>query len=127
MTASMSIPSALATGTAAQPTYLEYNATTPLDPAVVRAMRPYLEQQFGNPSSGHVYGQAAKAAVEAARAQVAALLGSEPDEIVFTGGGSESNNLALKGVAFARRARGDHPITSQIEHPAVLGICRYLE
>jgi cysteine desulfurase len=111
------------------PIYLDYNATTPVDPAVLLAMRPYLERQFGNPSSGHLYGEAARAAVEAARAQVAALLECAPEEIVFTGGGSESDNYALKGVAFARRARdgGDHLITSQIEHPAVLATCRYLE
>jgi cysteine desulfurase len=79
----------------ADPIYLDYNATTPLDPAVVRAMRPYLELHFGNPSSGHAYGQAAKAALETARAQVAALLDCAPDEIVFTSSGSESDNLAL--------------------------------
>ena len=95
----------LSTHAAAQPIYLDYNATTPLDPAVARAMRPFLEQQFGNPSSGHAYGQAAKTAVEEARAQVAALLGAAPEEIVFTGSGSESDNYALKGVAFARRAQ----------------------
>jgi cysteine desulfurase len=116
------------------PIYLDYNATTPLDPAVVAAMRPFLEGrfegQFGNPSSGHIYGQAAKHAVDGARAQVAALLGCAPDELVFTGGGSESDNLALQGVAFAQRARDPrrtHLITSQIEHPAVLATCRYLE
>jgi cysteine desulfurase len=109
--------------------YLDYNATTPLDPAVITAMRPYLERQFGNPSSGHAYGQAAKAAVDEARAQVAALLDAESEEIVFTAGGSESDNLALKGIAFARRAqgRGNHLMASQIEHPAVLATYRYLE
>lgn len=91
------------THASAQPIYLDYNATTPLDPAVGTAMRPHLEQQFGNPSSGHAYGQTAKAAVEEARAQVAALLGCAPDEIVFTSGGSESDNYAIKGIAFARR------------------------
>jgi len=110
-----------------QPIYLDYNATTPLDPAVIAAMRPSLEQQFGNPSSSHVYGQAAKEAVERAREQVAALLGCAPDEVVFTSGGSESDNQAIKGVAFACRERGTHIITSQIEHPAVLNTCRYLE
>src|SRR5215472_16481904 len=99
--------------------YLDYNATTPIDPAVVAAMRPYLEGQFGNPSSSHVYGQTAKEAVERARAQVAALLGCAPEEVVFTSCGSESNNLAIKGIAFAQRERGNHIITSQIEHPAV--------
>jgi cysteine desulfurase len=112
---------------AGAPIYLDYNATTPLDPAVLAAMRPYLEQHFGNPSSSHAYGQAARAGVVAARAQVAALLGCAPDEVVFTGGGSEADNLALIGVALAHRARGDHLVTTQIEHPAVLETCRYLE
>ena len=110
-----------------QPIYLDYNATTPLDPAVVAAMRPYLEQHFGNPSSSHAYGHAAKEAHEQARAQVAGLLGCAPDEVIFTSGGSESDNQAIKGIAFARRERGTHIITSQIEHPAVLNTCRYLE
>jgi len=110
-----------------QPIYLDYNATTPIDPAVMAAMRPYLEQHFGNPSSGHAYGHAAKEALEQARGQVAALLGCAPDEVIFTSGGSESDNQALKGVAFARRERGNHIITSQIEHPAILNTCRYLE
>jgi cysteine desulfurase len=109
------------------PVYLDYNATTPLDPAVIKAMRPYLEQQFGNPSSRHHYGMAAQEAMELARAQVATTLGSTPDEVVFTGGGSESDNQAIKGIAFAHRERGNHIITSQIEHPAVLNTCRYLE
>ncbi len=111
----------------AQPIYLDYNATTPLDPAVVEAMRPYLEAQFGNPSSSHAYGQAAKEAVDLARGQVARVLGCLPDEVVFTSGGSESDNQAIKGVAFAQRERGNHIITCQIEHPAVLNTCRYLE
>lgn len=109
------------------PIYLDYNATTPLDPAVLAAMRPYLECHYGNPSSGHAYGEAARAGVVQAREQVAALLGCEPDEVVFTGGGSESDNQALVGVALAHRERGDHLITTQIEHPAVLETCRYLE
>src|SRR5260370_41822963 len=79
------------------PIYLDYNATTPLDPAVVTAMRPYLEQQFGNPSSGHTYGQVAKAAMETARAQVAAPLGCAPEAIVFTGGGPGRANLGPNG------------------------------
>ncbi len=111
----------------AQPIYLDYNATTPLDPAVVAAMRPYLEAHFGNPSSGHAYGHAAKEAVAQAREQVAGLLGCMPDEVIFTSGGSESDNQAIKGIAFAQGARGNHIITSQIEHPAVLNTCRYLE
>ncbi len=110
-----------------QPIYLDYNATTPLDPAVIAAMRPYLEQHFGNPSSSHAYGHTAKKAVERARAQVASLLGCAPDEVIFTSGGSESDNQAIKGVAFARHEQGNHLITTQIEHPAVLQVCRYLE
>src|SRR5262249_32759305 len=112
---------------ATHPIYLDNNATTPLDPAVVAAMLPFLEQQFGNPSSSHAYGHAAKEAHEHARAQVAALLGCAPDEVIFTSGGSESDNQAIKGIAFAQRERGKHIITSQIEHPAVLNPCRYLE
>jgi cysteine desulfurase len=111
----------------AQPLYLDYNATTPLDPAVIAALVPYLEEHFGNPSSSHAFGARAKAAVDRAREQVAALLGCAFDEVVFTSGGSESDNQAIKGIAFAHRERGNHLITSQIEHPAVLNTCRYLE
>ncbi|MBU0639120.1 MAG: selenide, water dikinase SelD [Planctomycetes bacterium] len=109
------------------PIYLDYNATTPLDPAVAEAMRPYLETHFGNPSSSHIYGTRTKKAVESARRQVAEMLGARPDEIVFTSGGSESNNLAIRGAALARRDQGNHIITSAIEHPAVTEVCRYLE
>jgi cysteine desulfurase len=107
--------------------YLDYNASTPIDPAVAAAMRPFLEDHFGNPSSGHWAASGAKAALEQARGQVAALLGAESDEIVFTSGGSEANNLALKGVAWALRGKGDHIITSAVEHPAILGPCRFLQ
>jgi cysteine desulfurase len=107
--------------------YLDYNATTPLDPNVFEAMLPYLREHYGNPSSGHWFGAQTKAAVEQAREQVAALLGADPSEIVFSSGGSESDNWAIKGIAEANRDRGDHIITSQIEHPAVLNTCRYLE
>ncbi len=114
-----------------KPVYLDYNATTPLDPAVTEAMQPVikggLEGIFGNPSSSHLYGRAAHDAVEQGRACVAALLGCAPDEVVFTSCGSEADNLAIKGVAEAYRERGDHIITSQIEHPAVISTCRYLE
>ncbi len=110
-----------------RPIYLDYNATTPVDPLVLEAMLPYLCEHFGNPSSSHPYGVQARLGVEQARRQVATLLGGEPDEIVFTGSGSEANNLALKGIAEAYRDRGDHIITSQVEHPAVLEPCRYLE
>ena len=111
----------------AQRIYLDYNASTPIDPAVAGAMRPLLEDHFGNPSSGHWAATTAKAALEAARAQVAALLGRESDEIVFTSGGSEANNLALKGAFFALRDKGDHVITTMVEHPAIIEPCRFLE
>ncbi|MEI7724762.1 MAG: selenide, water dikinase SelD [Bacteroidota bacterium] len=107
--------------------YLDYNATTPLDPQVIEAIKPYLEYHFGNPSSAHSYGVKAKIAVEKARSQVANLLNARSDEIVFTSGGTESNNFAIKGVAFANRAKGNHIITSAIEHPAVTEVCRFLE
>jgi cysteine desulfurase len=107
--------------------YLDYNASTPIDPAVVAAMRPYLEEHFGNPSSGHWPAVGAKAALGYARGQVAALLGAKRDEIIFTSGGSEANNFALKGVAWALKAKGDHIITSTVEHPAIVGPCRFLQ
>jgi cysteine desulfurase len=110
-----------------KPIYLDYNATTPIDPRVVEAMTPYLTNHFGNPSSPHPYGVEAKRAVEAAREQLAGLLGAQPDEITFTSGGTEANNMALKGVAAAYRERGNHLITSAVEHPAVLEPCRYLK
>jgi len=110
-----------------RPIYFDYNATTPVDPRVLEAMLPYLREQFGNPSSSHDYGVAAHAAIERSRGQVAALLGCTPEEIIFTGGGSEADNLAIKGIAEANQTRGDHLITAQIEHPAVLATCRYLE
>jgi cysteine desulfurase len=109
------------------PIYLDYNASTPTDPAVVAVMKPFLADHFGNPSSGHWAAAPAKAALEKARGQIAALLGCEDDEVVFTSGGSEANNLALKGVYFARRESGDHFITTQIEHPAIIEPCRFLE
>jgi cysteine desulfurase len=109
------------------PIYLDYNATTPVDPRVVEAMLPYLRTHFGNPSSSHAYGVQGHTAVEQARGQVASLLGCAPDEIIFTGSGSEANNLAIKGIAEADRKRGNHIITTQVEHPAILAPCRYLE
>jgi cysteine desulfurase len=107
--------------------YLDHNATTPVAPEVLGAMRPYLEREFGNPSSAHAYGASAKAAVEQARAQVAELLGCDPADVVFTASGSEADNLAIKGAALAQLGERDHLITSAIEHPAVLAGCRYLE
>lgn len=110
-----------------KPIYLDYNATTPIDPEVAEAMRPYIFNRFGNPSSSHWYGVQTKEAVEKARNQVANLLNCNPDEVVFTGGGSESNNYAIKGAAFANREKGNHLITSSIEHPAVIEVCKYLQ
>ncbi len=107
--------------------YLDYNATTPIDKEVADAMRPFLEEYFGNPSSSHSYGIETKKAVENSRKQIAALLNCSPNEIVFTSGGTESNNYAIKGIAYANRHRGNHIITSAIEHPAVLEVCSYLE
>jgi len=107
--------------------YLDYNASTPIDPVVAAAMQPFLEDYFGNPSSGHWAAQAAKAALEEGRRQVAALIGADSAEIIFTSGGSEANNLALKGVAWALRAKGDHIITSAVEHPAIIEPSRFLE
>ena len=109
-----------------EPVYLDYNATTPIDPAVAGAMRPYIEQHFGNPSSSHIFGTRAKKAVETARRQVAAMLGGRVDEIIFTSGGSESNNYAIKGVAYTCRDKGNHIITSAVEHPAVTEVCDFL-
>jgi cysteine desulfurase len=107
--------------------YLDFNASTPLAPEVVEAMRPLLTEHFGNPSSHHWAGAPAKAALERTRAQVAALLGCEADEVIFTSGGTESNNHALKGVFFANRERGEHIVTSAVEHPAILQPLRFLE
>lgn len=109
------------------PIYLDYNATTPIDPRVAQAMAPFLHQHFGNPSSTHAFGVEARQAVEKARSQVADLLGCQPGEIVFTSGGTESNNMAIRGAAEVLKARGGHIITSAVEHPAVLEPCRYLE
>src|SRR5689334_14097889 len=107
--------------------YLDYNASTPVDPAVAAAMLPFLSGDYGNPSSGHWASRGAKSALEHARTQVAALLGCASDEIIFTSGGSEANNLALKGVFFANRHKGEHIVTTSVEHPAVVAPCRFLE
>lgn len=123
------------------PIYLDYNATTPLDPAVVAAMLPYLETNFGNPSSSHVLGKLAHDAVETARASVAALIGAKPSEIIFTSGGTEASNHALKGAVFARMGRGvtglvarllgrtiqnAHLVISSVEHPATTKPAEFL-
>ena len=109
-----------------RPIYLDYNGTTPHDPEVIEAMPPFFEVEFGNPSSTHWYGIKPKQAVEAARRQVAGLLGCRPEEILFTSGGTESNNHAIRGIAHALKHKGRHIVTSTFEHPAVLEVCRYL-
>lgn len=108
------------------PIYLDHNATTPVHDEVVKAMLPYLREHFGNPSSGHVYGRSARAAVDRAREQVAGLLGCDPGEVVFTSGGTEANNLAIRGVLEASGSRR-HLVTSIVEHPATEQPCTYLE
>ncbi len=107
--------------------YLDHNATTPTDQRVVEAMQPYFAERFANPSSLYRIAQDAKESVEEARDRVARLLGSSPQEMVFTSGGSEANNYAIKGVAHALRDKGNHIVTSQIEHHAVLNPCKFLE
>ncbi|MFC1949872.1 cysteine desulfurase NifS [Chloroflexota bacterium] len=107
--------------------YLDYAATTPTHPEVLKAMLPYFTDAFGNPSSIYSYGQEAKQAVETARANVARLIGARDEDIVFTSGGTEADNQAIKGVANANKSRGNHIITSSIEHHAVLETCLFLE
>ncbi|MCJ7670315.1 MAG: cysteine desulfurase NifS [Dehalococcoidia bacterium] len=106
--------------------YLDHAATTPTRPEVVKAMLPFFADAFGNPSSIHSYGQEAKGAVEEARTKVAELIGARSEEIIFTSGGTESDNYALKGVAFANEYKGNHIITTSIEHYAVLEVCKFL-
>jgi cysteine desulfurase len=106
--------------------YLDYNASTPLDPKVADLMRSLIESPFGNPSSEHWASSASKAILEKARGQVSALLGAKPAEIIFTSGGSEANNMALKGSYFALRDRGNHIITQATEHPAILKPLEFL-
>jgi len=107
--------------------YLDHSATTPVDPEVLGAMMRYFAHHYGNPSSGHRFGREARQAVEMGREQVAALIGAEPGEIVFTGGGTEADNLAILGAAYAAGPHRNHIITSAIEHYAVLNTCKYLE
>ena len=107
--------------------YLDYTATTPTHPDVVKAMLPYFTDVFGNPSSIHSYGQEGKGAIEEARVKVAELIGAQDEEIVFTSGGTEADNFALKGVAYANEKRGNHIIASPIEHHAVMETCKFLE
>ena len=110
-----------------EPIYLDYNASTPLAPEVADTMRRLLDEGFGNPSSTHWAGAPARAALDRARAQVAALLHCAPDEIVFTSGGTEANNFALKGAFFASRQQRPHIVTTRVEHPAILAPCAFLE
>lgn len=107
--------------------YFDHSATTPVHPAVAEEMVNFIRRDFGNPSSVHAFGRRARKAVEEAREKVAASLGALPEEIVFTAGGTESDNLAIKGVAYALKEKGNHIITSQIEHHAVLDTCKSLE
>jgi cysteine desulfurase len=108
--------------------YMDHNATTPMDPAVLKAMLPYLKERFGNPSSStHEFGHVARIGIEEARAQVAQFIGAQPEEIIFTSGATEADNLAIKGIAWSYKEKGNHIITSQIEHKAVLNSCKSLE
>ncbi len=110
-----------------KPIYLDYNASTPIDPDVIAEMEPYLRDRFGNPSSSHLYGRQAKEGIEEARSQMAELVNGKASEIVFTSGGTESNNIALCGTAFANRKKGRRIVTDVTEHPAVLNPCRWLQ
>ena len=109
------------------PVYLDYNATTPVDPRVAEALQPYLTTWFGNPSSTHAYAAAPAAALRTARMQVAALIAGDPDGVVFTGSGSEANNLAIRGSVLGAATEHPHVITQATEHPAVLATCRALQ
>jgi cysteine desulfurase len=106
--------------------YLDYNATTPVAREVAEAMMPYIVEDFGNPSSAHLIGKRAKEAMEGARAKVSRLLQCEPGELIFTSGGTESNNMVLKGVAWNLREKGRHIITSRIEHPSIINTVLFL-
>lgn len=108
------------------PIYLDYNATTPIDPEVAKEMIPYIESFYGNPSSSYSIGRSNKEAVEKAREQVARLINCQPDEIYFTSCATESNNLAIRGIARTNKDRGNHIITSTVEHPAVIEVCKYM-
>jgi len=108
------------------PIYLDYNATTPIAPEAKKVMLPYLESEFGNPSSSHPYGLRGKQAVENARNQIARLLNCHPNEIVFTSSGTESNNHAIRGIVSKHHERGGHIITCAVEHPAVIEVCKWL-
>jgi len=107
--------------------YLDYAATTPTDPEVVKAMEPYFFEKFGNPSSIHAFGQEAKSAIEDSREKLASFLGAKAEEIIFTSGGTESDNFAIEGVAYALEKKGNHIITTAIEHHAITEPCKFLE
>ncbi len=107
--------------------YLDYNATTPVDPRAAQAMLPWLEKEFGNPSSSHLWGARARQRLEEARRETALLLGCKPSEVIFTSGGTESNNLAIRGVSLAARLRGGHIVASAVEHPATLEVLKALK
>ncbi len=107
--------------------YLDYAATTPVEPEVLETMLPYLTSKFGNPSSIHFFGQEARSAIDKARHQVASLINARPNEIIFTSGGTEANNLAIRGLLQANSKYGNHIITSSIEHPSVKSLCEHLE
>ncbi len=107
--------------------YMDHSATTPVDPEVREAMLPYFTEKFGNPSSLYTLGREARRAIEDARQKVADLIGAKREEVIFTGSGTEADNLAIKGIAFKNRKKGNHIITSSIEHHAVLNACKYLE
>ncbi len=111
----------------AKQVYMDHSATTQVDPTVVEAMLPYFSEKFGNPSSMYTIGRQARRAIEEARQKVADLIGAKKEEIIFTGSGTESDNLAIKGIAYKSRTKGNHIITSSIEHHAVLHTCKYLE
>src|SRR4030042_4072865 len=107
--------------------YLDYAATTPTHPEVLEAMLPYFTEDYGNPSSIYSYGQEAKNAIEGARTTIAAFIGAREEEIVFTSGGTEADNFAIKGVAAANKHKGNHIILSPIEHHAVIEVCQFLQ
>lgn len=107
--------------------YMDHAATTPLRPEALEAMLPYLITHYGNASSVYAYGRDARKALDEAREEIAAVIGANPREIIFTGGGSEADNLAIKGVALAYKSKGNHIVTSAVEHHAVLDTCKYLE
>jgi cysteine desulfurase len=109
-----------------RPIYMDHSATTPVDPEVFNEMIPYFIDRFGNASSVHLYGQTARRAIEKAREQVAKLINASPQEITFTSGGTEADNQAIISYMTANRSKGDHLITSAIEHHAVLETCQYL-